>query len=151
MKTHPFAFDSPRRGADANGPGSHLEYQHDFRRATMADNDCTSPDPIKGSNKQMSANQLGVPSSPYPLSIGKTPSLHSRANISRVSEYPDPGSSQVHIAKDPFKTGNKHYYNMLRPTIYRKEYRKMMKRQLNNQLDAYQEQLLLRLMRKHLS
>ena len=104
----------------------------------MADNDCVSPEPIKGSNKQMSANHLGVPSSPYPLSMGKSPSLHSRANASRISEYPEPGS-QVHTVKDPFKTGNKHYYNMLRPTIYKREFRKMMKKQLGNRLDAYQE------------
>ena len=28
------------------------------------------------------------------------------------------GSSYVNITSDPFKTGNKHFYNMLRPALY---------------------------------
>lgn len=123
MKTHPLVYDSHRRD---NGNAGNLEYVQDFRRATLADNDCISPEPIKGSKTQRSAH-LGVPSSPYPLSIGKSPSLNSKANISKISEYPDPGS-QVNMVKDPFKTGNKHYYNMLRPTIYKHEFKKMMKK-----------------------
>ena len=46
MKTHPLVYDSHRRD---NGNAGNLEYVQDFRRATMADNDCISPEPIKGS------------------------------------------------------------------------------------------------------
>ena len=59
----------------------------------------------------------------------------------------------IAVTKNPFLTGNKHHYNMQRPTIYQRQYESIMQKR-NSQSDAdsyqtiYKENLLSQLMLK---
>lgn len=68
------------------------------------------------------------------------------------------GLEATQLTSDPFKTGNKHFYNMLRPTLYQKklnrylqELEKRQHKYTKRQLKMLQTKLMMQIMQKALT
>lgn len=105
----------------------------DFRHASVAPyNDKAMP-----SSLQLSSSERDF----TPLRANERPATDYSTNFSQLGP--------IAVTNNPFLTGNKHHYNMLRPTIYKRQYESIMqKRNSQSDADSYKENLLSQLMMK---